>query len=893
MLQPLLDALSTAWKPEHSANEAAVQLDGILSLPASICQILQTFCKVRGWKVIIRFFDSSPRYVDDLMSRLHRDRPEEIGATALDASRSTWQERYIGLLWLSHLVLTPFDLETVSTMKLLESSSSLVYTSTGIPAAARSLLTLGFSYLQVASKERDAARVLLVRLIWRPDVKKDDFPRSSIARMISHINDTNRAGDLEGNLYLLCGLIKAAEPTDIAALAGILQALWTELIDGDNDLHRLIFSSVQKRQAVVKIIRDAAVHACAALNSSPPELYDKLADLVEQGIGYLFEFVSDRDSLVRMAASKALSLVTRSLDPVMAVDVVRNVAETLSREIDVASILTTVPIKSIFEDVDAAKWHGLMLTLGHMLLRRSISSQELSHILPIIVSGLQFEQRSKPSSATVSVSVRDAACFGLWSIVRNYSTEELNKVSFHGDSLRREGTIQRLANALIASACLDPSGNIRRGSSAALQELVGRHPDSIPQGIFVVQVVDYSAVALRSRAIHEISHEVSKLDSSYRNTIFSALAGWRGTMARDAQSRLLAAMVIGQLIDLTSIKSSLDKTFALLKALGKSNSGSVAERRHGLLCEAAALLGRLSKHRRAAHTDSEDIVFENDDCQLTTVRSTSDAILASVGDLSARNSQSFEMILHAAACLTSAFVRFTFGVLAKLGIAARGEDSIFDSGAMIGVLQQCQSKSDDADVVQAAAAASRDLCMLLKGPTLTALIEAATPSRISLARTSPLKGRFTSLGAMFPAVSSSEQRKMLQVFHSTIDPSYPIETRVASLQGITEMFRQLGLNAHDVDISDFAPLSEVILAGLEDYTTDHRGDIGSKARTAAVCTVETLLQTEIFSLLAVHNQQNLLAAVAKLAGERLDQLRYKAWTCTHNSLQGSANATSK
>jgi hypothetical protein len=88
--------------------------------------------------------------------------------------------------------------------------------------------------------------------------------------------------------------------------------------------------------------------------------------------------------------------------------------------------------------------------------------------------------------------------------------------------------LQVLATELVVSASLDPAGNIRRGSSAALQELIGRHPNTIAEGIRVVQVVDYHAVALRSRAIMEVAFQSAMLSKSYMDGILDALLGWRG-----------------------------------------------------------------------------------------------------------------------------------------------------------------------------------------------------------------------------------------------------------------------------------------------------------------------------------------------------------------------------
>lgn len=94
----------------------------------------------------------------------------------------------------------------------------------------------------------------------------------------------------------------------------------------------------------------------------------------------------------------------------------------------------------------------------------------------------------------------------------------------HGGS----SVLQVLATELVVSSSLDPAGNIRRGSSAALQELIGRHPNTIAEGIKVVQVVDYHAVALRRNAIAKVALESSRLAAPYQAGIMKAMLGWRG-----------------------------------------------------------------------------------------------------------------------------------------------------------------------------------------------------------------------------------------------------------------------------------------------------------------------------------------------------------------------------
>ncbi|KAI4255724.1 MAG: hypothetical protein L6R42_006599, partial [Xanthoria sp. 1 TBL-2021] len=82
-------------------------------LPRAICRSLYTFCKVRGPKVISRFFRNGPDILEPMLDAFELwNRPAEC---ANSSDQLIWEEKYVMLLWLSHLALTPFDLESIST----------------------------------------------------------------------------------------------------------------------------------------------------------------------------------------------------------------------------------------------------------------------------------------------------------------------------------------------------------------------------------------------------------------------------------------------------------------------------------------------------------------------------------------------------------------------------------------------------------------------------------------------------------------------------------------------------------------------------------------------------------------------------------------------------------
>jgi hypothetical protein len=157
----------------------------------------------------------------------------------------------------------------------------------------------------------------------------------------------------------------------------------------------------------------------------------------------------------------------------------------------------------------------------------------------------------------------------------------------------------------VVSASLDPAGNIRRGSSAALQELIGRHPNTIAEGIKVVQVVDYHAVALRSRAVLEVALQAAELADQYYQGLLNALLGWRGIQDGDDSARRVAADAIGKLV-LTKqvaktgtntggswkvVKDAMDLVGKRLRALAVRE----IEERHGLILALAAVIANFNR----------------------------------------------------------------------------------------------------------------------------------------------------------------------------------------------------------------------------------------------------------------------------------------------------------
>ena len=63
---------------------------------------------------------------------------------------------------------------------------------------------------------------------------------------------------------------------------------------------------------------------------------------------------------------------------------------------------------------------------------------------------------------------------------------------------------------------------------------------------------------------------------------------------------------------------------------------------------------------------------------------------------------------------------------------------------------------------------------------------------------------------------------------------------------------------------------------LSDYTTDRRGDIGSLIRLEAIDATAVVLKK---GLLSISERQIMAARICGLAVEKLDKIRFRAWSC--------------
>lgn len=602
---------------------------GVIPLPRAICKVLYTFCKVRGEKVICRFLSNEPKYLDPMLDAFEiweQVDDDPTGKFATSYGPMVWEERYIMLLWLSHLMLIPFPLVTISSKGPADDCPAAVLQialSPETPAVARRISQICAAHLSAASREREAARRLLVRLVLRPDMRDCSLLESLVRWAVSLLQDKDLSKSVYtyiGILSFLNGVIASAQNDIIAPFLLPLFNLIQDIPAKKSQTFVAVFSSALGRKLVIKLLRSITLQARQTDDPASPSQSIALIDtILDDVIDQLLTFLADKDTPVRYAASKALSVIAAKLEPSLAAEIVAAVLDSLDEDVFWEEVLmkktnlhlnanniNSVALKRNLTAVDSLRWQGLILTLSHMIYRRSPLVDDLPGLLNALILALSFEQRSSVGTS-IGASVRDAACFGIWALARRYTSNEVLAVDASTVSAAVGGNscsiLQVLSSETLVAATLDVSGNIRRGASAALQEMIGRHPDTIKQGIPLVQTVDYHAVASRSKAILEVAVGAARLDESYRHSIIHGLLEWRGLGSPDAQTRRFAASAIGVLAT-SRTPSEMETTLSQVQEVLRGLHSRQIEIRHGLLLSLAAIINE-AKQKESDHNRSE------------------------------------------------------------------------------------------------------------------------------------------------------------------------------------------------------------------------------------------------------------------------------------------------
>lgn len=175
LLEPYLESLVTPLMDiiRSRTTELGTASDDIMEVVKPICIIVYTLVTVCGYKSVIKFF---PHQVSDLelaVSLLEKCHTKNVANSLRQESTGEMETKCIILLWLSILVLIPFDISSVDTSI---ANTNYAGMDEPPPLVVR-ILEICKDYLSTAGPMRTISGLLLSKLLTRPDMLKA-FTRS-------------------------------------------------------------------------------------------------------------------------------------------------------------------------------------------------------------------------------------------------------------------------------------------------------------------------------------------------------------------------------------------------------------------------------------------------------------------------------------------------------------------------------------------------------------------------------------------------------------------------------------------------------------------------------------------------------------------------------------------
>ena len=555
--------------------------DADMVLVQRTAKALNALATVRGAKTVVKFFPHEARDLEPVVALLVRSHDAQVCATTLeekDELGTAWETRAVLILWLSILVLIPFDLVTV------DSLAGDADDAEAPPVVMRILRLCQDRYLSDPGIVRERAATLLARLLTRPDMPRAlasflDWATEALAKAnapraaeeTETETETTRDGSMSSSerakafaaaeqkaTFLVPGVARALAAIfklgTRGALLGVAERAWGDARDlaespaakGSALVRRLACKLAQRigllflkprvvawryergaRSLVDNLKKNGGDDTGgAATGSRTPTPSESVAGAVST------EDASDDDDDVPDGVEEvieSLLVALRDKDTVVRWSAAKGLGRITAR---LPAEFGDEVVGSILECFAPGEnentRHGACLALAELARRGLLLPERLPDAVPHVAEALTYDVRRGPHS--VGAHVRDAAAYVCWAFARAYAPEALAP---HAPAL---------GPALLVAACFDREVNCRRAAAAAFQEAVGRL-GAFPHGMDVVSAADYFALGARANAFTRVADFVCALDE-YRPALLEhllrvKLAHW------ERPTRELAARALG------------------------------------------------------------------------------------------------------------------------------------------------------------------------------------------------------------------------------------------------------------------------------------------------------------------------------------------------------------
>ena len=839
LLDPLLEgltALLVAGLREAARAAAGGDAAAAVARAAEPGRLLHALAQVRGPKALAKLLTPEAADLEPAAALLRA-----VGAAAPPPAAAAlapgWETQCMLLLWLSVLVLIPFDLRTVDSALGAEAAAAGDGPGEGPPALGplvRGLVAAARGMLAEAGPVREAAATLLGRLLTRPDTGAGLGEFLGWARGVLA---AEREGRHQG-AFLVPGVARAVACVlkygDRAALAPFAAAAWAAAFElfrlpggQRNSLVRKLATKVVGRAALLYLeprvapwrydrgrrrLLDGGGDGAAAgaggaaglagRDDGAAEAADDEVDVpeqIEEAIEALLTGLRDKDTIVRWTAAKSLGRITGRLP--------RDLAD------DVVSFLT-----ELFQPSEGdGAWHGGCLALAELARRGLLLPARLPGIVPSVTAALRYDVRRGPHS--VGSHVRDAAAYVCWAFARAYAPEVM------------AGSVAALAPALLVASCYDREVNCRRAAAAAFQESVGRL-GNFPDGIPIVTAADYFALSSRQHAYLVVAPYVAGF-AGYRAAMVAHLTDVK-LQHWEKALRELSAQGLALLLRAEPDPAVVAGVAAKLAARALH---AALEVRHGALLGLAELLGGVDLFGPGPRAEGF-MAAEAQRAMLARLTT----LVAEVEKAKLYRGKGGETMREGVCRLVGAIA------------TARLDLSEEVRAGLLGTLEENLRHPNEAIQALAAAAFAQTARAYPLGPAGAASTGPYVRKLIAHVadRTKPIarRGFSLALGALPGTAVAPMWRDVLGALEDCTRvagdaDADDAESRVNAVKSLARVVEELqgaltaGAEPHPSDLLELQEHLQSravpsLLRCLEDYTIDNRGDVGSWVREAAM-----------------------------------------------------------
>lgn len=440
--------------------------------------------KVRMYKVLVKFLPHEIADLDFVLNALEQQQADDS---------SNWETRYMLLLWLSILVLNPFEMARFDGHAAVTSNSSTITKMDRI-----------FGLCKLNTNRSDTcsmvAAFLTAKYLIRIDIKDRYLPL--YLDWVIAAGDNVQFGQLAG----VSSILKHGKREDLLPHAAkLLQWLLAcENYKTENDyLKNKYFIKIVQRLGLVFLrprlaqwryqrgSRSLAANLkTTALDGGGDGVEYESTNIigndddsenvpaeVEDVIEELLQALRNPSSDIRWSAAKGIGRVTSRLPKDFGDEVVGSIIEILN------------PLEA------NEGWHGACLAIAELAKRGLLLPYRLDVMVPLLLQALTYDELKGYMS--VGQHIRDAACYMCWAFARAYEPSVLKPF------------VNRIAAGLLVTTVYDREINCRRAASAAFQESVGRLR-TFPHGIDILTKADFFSVGMRNHSYLDISDYIAQ-----------------------------------------------------------------------------------------------------------------------------------------------------------------------------------------------------------------------------------------------------------------------------------------------------------------------------------------------------------------------------------------------